>query len=318
MTIVCAVLPLCGFVMGMSIPNDIATVAVIDELLAASGQLLPGDTGTGAIPSEGRDDEALKSPAALTASTIFRIPYHRYCGVDDSVLEHRIYRGDGTGSAAASPTASTIFESHFSWGRGATMFVEQYLPNAAASFDRIVHAFEAYTKECSEADVDLLRASQSSVESGRVGGGEPSRAFSRCFSAGALDGAEPVPAAVCWRGLRLYIMNLLGVVAEDFDYAHINRILNRVAKSFAQRTVRNPERLVLADSVLRATPTTPLTTDEGTRHLSGQQAPRRGWTAQSLREQKVTLLFAVGAMLAREEALLTCVFYAAWCALRDL
>ena len=146
-------------------------------------------------------------PESTNGSSSCKAPsYSIYVGNDTIQSESRI------GKAAKGSEGAAISESSFSWANDGAPTLEELYEGFSTRFNT----------ELAEA-----RNLPLSVKN-------PEGRFCR-------PGDDPM---VAWRALRLYILNILGIVVDEFNYAEINKRLSYGAKRFAQKTVVNPERLL--------------------------------------------------------------------------
>lgn len=229
--VVTTVLALSGLTMGLAVPTEISTCALLPTILplrqivplpmtdsGAATQQTPAHSAVSPQDSEGQALGGLSAEAAPPQEPLPRcgslpavhdagtLPFSRFCGVDAIASQPRITRGASNQS---------LNEGLFSWQERGGTLVEQYYPQFA----------------------DLMSSEIASVDS-----------LLRHQDGGSMVRKNPdMESSHVWRSLRLYLLNLIGIVVDDFQYQNINNILTRGVKTFVQKSSAYPERLTLTD-----------------------------------------------------------------------
>jgi hypothetical protein len=253
------------------------------------------------------ESSSTASAASAAASQQRVVNYSIYTGVDTIQSEPRI------GKAAKGAEGAAISETSFSWGNDGAPTLEEL-------YEGYSGRFSAELSEARNAALSVRNAE------GR---------FCRL-------GDDPV---VAWRALRLYLLNILGVVVDEFNYSQINNRLSFGAKRFAQKTVVNPERVLASEifgwkwdapaamatspsidsfcsgptyhlNTTVSTPVSPFVSasssavpscsfDDQLAILKTANIDRAGNTLPELQEELLVLSVSISAMMARRETLLT-------------
>lgn len=221
-SVITTVLSLSGLTISLSVPTEIST-AILPASLMPLRQVPPLRLAERTAGAQSADDLA-----GLTGSTdasnscwapsnpgtvghhhhsLATIDFVKYCGVDTVASQPRITRGGGSQS---------FNEAAFSWEDRAGAMVEQYYPQYADLLTEEIAAVDAVTRSMD------------------------------CCGMVVKDRAQFEPSDA-WRSLRMYLLNLIGIVADDFPYQSINSILTRGVKTFVQKSFAYPERLCLLD-----------------------------------------------------------------------
>lgn len=245
-------LPLSSFVLGLFVPTEPWTWAVLPAAITAALRhtaLQQGaceNTGFSASlrPSNHHNCCLNPSPYFASPSDIFL----RYAGEAHVVSEQRI-RGN------AAINQHSLWRNQFCWSESGATSMEEYYPGAAAliteefdSFNDIVRLLDA---------VDCVKIGNTH----HVGncGSSLGKSGSLRRSPPARESCGGYSAAYTFRSLQLYVLNLLGFMVEDYPYNDINKVLRRPAKWFAQALTTRPEALqyteVLHWATFAASPT---------------------------------------------------------------
>jgi hypothetical protein len=284
--IVTTVLPLCGLTMGLGVPTEMSTCAILptDIFPCRPTATLPiserrrscsaDELGVHPLDCAPRGGES--DPLAVCTG----INYLRYCGVDKIVTVPRINRSSNL------QTTRSISENSFGWQDGAAYLVEQYYPQFA----------ELFSDELLEIQSVVEQQQQQCQQDSEEGGVSAALQMIQKKSASSPETSD---GAFVWRALRLYILNLLGVTADDFPYESINKVLTRGAKTFAQKSFGYPERLCLADLTdWSRTATNSTQGDQPTEEEAGGASPK--W----FNEEVVLVLVALFTCATRREGLM--------------
>lgn len=241
--IVNTVLPLCGLTMGLGIPTEVSTSAVLplDVFPQRPSATLPVNEKKGSSTDDLASATATEPAHDVGGSHVAGIHYLQYCGADKVVTVPRISRANNQQSA------SSISENTFGWEGGAAYYVEQYyaqfaelLSNELAELNNVILQQPIALDDAGAVAMNsMVRKQQPQPSSSNNGHHQHHDAAGVCCGRDDCD--------FVWRALRLYILNLIGVTAEDFPYERINEVLTRGAKTFAQKSFGYPDRLCLAD-----------------------------------------------------------------------
>jgi hypothetical protein len=243
MCIVCTVLPLCGLTMGLGIPTEVSTSAVLplDVFPQRPSATLPVSErkagSTDDLAAVGSADEVLG--CVQNAG----IHYLQYCGVDKVVTIPRISRANNQQSNPS------ISENTFGWESGAAYYLEKYyaqfaelLSNEFTELNNVILQQPVAIDDAGAIAMNTMVRKQLPGTVVNNSNGHQHHHDAAGICCGGRDDSDFV-----WRALRLYILNLIGVIAEDFPYERINEVLTRGAKTFAQKSFGYPDRLCLAD-----------------------------------------------------------------------
>lgn len=279
--LVAHIIPLCGFVMGLFIPAEPWTVAVLPvNVVSRMGHRAVGEDATVTRSSGhrgGGSSTGAESPPTSTGSMARRrvaTASHRLSDVSNACLgpatpSFTTLRGASSGGAR---TGEPVTPTGLSAGLQASVEpVDVY--RLYAGVDNIVSEQRIKGSSGVYNPHTLWRSQFTWAEVG-------STLMDQYYPGAApllndeidsfLDVVRQLTEADCvglkspeynptyaFRSLQLYVLNLLGFMVEDYPYNDINKVLRRPAKWFAQVLTMRPETLTRTDVVRWYGPATP-------------------------------------------------------------